>query len=55
MLELTALCECFQGAFENSIMITGIFPHFETEIAPLRTPLSKWDLHMPLGILLQFY
>ena len=25
-----------------------ILPHFKMKIAPLRTPLSKWELQMPL-------
>ena len=41
--------KCFQEAFVNPITITRTLPHFKMEIAPLQTPLSKWELQMPLG------
>ena len=44
-----ATVKCFQEAFVYPILITRILPHFKMEIAPLRTPLSKWELQITFG------
>ena len=38
------ILKSFPEAFVNPITINRVFFHFEMEIAPLKTPLSKWEL-----------
>ena len=39
-----------RGICYSPLRFTKIFFHFEMKIAPLKTPLSKWELEMPLGL-----
>ena len=48
MLQLEDYTGYCPEAFVNPIMIIRSFPHFEMEIALLRTPFQKWKLQFEL-------